>query len=108
VAEDGDLLVALDTSMDDPLAAEGLARELAHRLQALRRSAGYEISDRVRVAVMADASIIERLAPHRDWLAAELLATSLLLAPDASLPDADQRETAALDGVEFELSVARA
>ena len=108
VAEDGDLLVALDTIVDDRLAAEGLAREVAHRLQALRRSAGYEISDRVRVSVGADASTIERLAPHRDWLTAELLATALLLEPGASLPDADQRETAALDGVEIELSVARA
>jgi len=108
VAEDGDVLVTLDITVDDRLAAEGLAREVAHRLQALRRSAGYEISDRVRVAVAADAQTIERLAPHRDWLAAELLATSLLLAAGASLPDADQRETAALDGVEIELSVARA
>ena len=54
VAEDGDLLVALDTSIDEELAAEGLAREVAHRLQAMRKAAGYEISDRVEVAVGGD------------------------------------------------------
>ena len=37
VAEEGDLLVALDTSLDAELEAEGLAREVAHRLQAMRR-----------------------------------------------------------------------
>jgi isoleucyl-tRNA synthetase len=100
--------VALDTTVDDELAAEGLAREVAHRLQAMRRAAGYEISDRIRVAVATDPATASRLAPHRDWLAAELLATSVDLAPDASLAAADRVETAALDGAEVELSVARA
>ena len=108
VAEEGDLLVALDTGLDDELEAEGLAREVAHRLQALRRSAGYEISDRVRVSIGGDPSAIERLAPHRDWLADELLATELELASAAALDDADQRESATLDGIALELAVARA
>jgi isoleucyl-tRNA synthetase len=100
--------VALDTTIDDELAAEGLAREVAHRLQAMRRAAGYEISDRVRVAVTTDPATVDRLAPHRDWLAAELLAISVDLAPDASLASADRVETAALDGTDLQLSVARA
>ena len=108
VAEDGDLLVALDTTLDDELEAEGLAREVAHRLQAMRRSAGYEISDRVRVAVAADATTVGRLAPHREWLAEELLATDLVIAEGAGLDDADHRERPELDGVTLELSVARA
>ena len=108
VAEEGDLLVALDTTLDAELEAEGLAREVAHRLQAMRRGAGYEISDRVRVAIGGDPAAIERLGPHRDWLSDELLAVELELAPDASLVDADQRESATLDGVSLELSVARA
>ncbi len=108
VAEEGDLLVALDTSIDEELEAEGLAREVAHRLQALRRSAGYEISDRVRVAIGGDPAAVERLAPHRDWLADELLAVELELAPGAGLADADQHESASLDGMALELSVARA
>ena len=108
VAEDGDLLVALDTTIDDELAAEGLAREVAHRLQALRRTAGYEISDRVKIAVGADLAIVERLAAHRDWLADELLATSVVIEPGAVLDNPDRHESVSLDGVELELSVARA
>ena len=108
VAEDGDLLVALDTTLDDELETEGLAREVAHRLQAMRRSAGYEISDRVRVAVASDPATVARLVPHRDWLAEELLATALEIAEGATLDQADCRETAALDGTTLELAVARA
>jgi isoleucyl-tRNA synthetase len=74
----------------------------------MRRAAGYEISDRVRVAIGGDPAAVERLAPHRDWLADELLAVELELAPGASLADADQRESATLDGAVLELSVTRA
>ncbi|MGI8830013.1 MAG: isoleucine--tRNA ligase [Candidatus Limnocylindria bacterium] len=108
VAEDGDLLVALDTSIDDELAAEGMAREVAHRLQAMRRSAGYEISDRVRVAIGADAAVVSRLVPFRDWLAAELLATDLELGTDATLDGADERATLDLDDAAVALAIARA
>jgi isoleucyl-tRNA synthetase len=108
VAEDGDLLVALDTTLDDELAAEGVAREVAHRLQAMRKAAGYEISDRVDVAIAGEAATIDQLRPHRAWLAEELLASSVELGPDAAIPDADTDEQIDLDGVSLRLSVARA
>jgi len=108
VGEDGDLLVALDTTLDPELKAEGLARELAHRLQAMRKAAGYEISDRVRVAVAGEASALDRLAPHREWLTQELLATELTLGPEAALDAADATEGVELDGVRLRLEVARA
>ena len=108
VAEDGDLLVALDTTLDEELEAEGLAREVAHRLQAMRRTAGYEISDRIRVAVGGDAGVLERLGPHRDWLAEELLAVELTLDPEADLDAADVTETMGLEGGDLRLAVTRA
>ncbi|MEO7295312.1 MAG: DUF5915 domain-containing protein, partial [Candidatus Limnocylindria bacterium] len=108
VAEDGDLLVALDTVLDDELAAEGMAREVAHRLQAMRKAAGYEISDRVRVAISGDHGSVERLSPHREWLADELLATNVELGTDAVMADADADETLQLDDASLRLSVARA
>ena len=108
VAEDGDLLVALDTTLDPELEAEGLAREVAHHLQALRRAAGYEISDRIRVAVAGDAGALERLAPHRDWLAEELLATEVTLGSEAALDSADRTETMQVDGASLRIAVARA
>jgi isoleucyl-tRNA synthetase len=108
IAEEGDLLVALDTVLDDELVAEGMAREVAHRLQAMRKTAGYEISDRVRVAVSGHPSWVERLQPHRAWLAEELLASSVELGPDAAIDGPDGAETIELDGASLRLSVARA
>jgi isoleucyl-tRNA synthetase len=77
VAEEGDLLVALDTQLTPALEAEGMAREVAHRLQGLRKAAGLEVSDRVAAAIGGDPAVLARLAPHQDWLAAEILAIDL-------------------------------
>jgi isoleucyl-tRNA synthetase len=108
VAEDGDLLVALDTEIDDDLAAEGLAREVAHRLQALRKATGYEISDRVCVSVGSDPDTVASLARHRDRLADEVLAVELVIEAHATLDGADRVERVDLDGRSLELAIARA
>jgi len=108
VAEEGDLLVALDTTLTPELEAEGMAREVAHRLQGLRKEAGYEISDRIEVAVSGDAGLLATLEPHRAWLADELLATSVAIGPAAGLDDPDHTETVEMDGGRLALSVRRA
>jgi isoleucyl-tRNA synthetase len=108
VAEEGNLLVALDTELDEALAAEGLAREVAHRLQTLRKAAGYAVNDRIAVAVGGDDVTLRRLEPFRGWLAEETLATSLDLAPEATLEDADRDEELVLDGGSLRLAMRRA
>ncbi|MDQ2689396.1 MAG: DUF5915 domain-containing protein, partial [Chloroflexota bacterium] len=107
VAEDGDLLVALDTTVDEELAAEGLAREVAHRLQGLRREAGFEISDRIRFALGASETAAAQLHPHLEWLKGEVLATEGSLGHEAGMPDAQARATVELDGQSIELAVVR-
>jgi isoleucyl-tRNA synthetase len=108
VAEEGDLLMALDTRLTPELEAEGLAREVAHRLQGLRKAAGYDIADRVVVVVAGDAAILAQLEPHRAWLADEVLATELQLDPAADLPGADRSETLELGGATLKLMLRRA
>jgi isoleucyl-tRNA synthetase len=107
VAEEGDVLVALETALTPELEAEGVAREVGHRLQNLRKAAGYEISDRIRAAVGGDPAVLDRLQPFRGWLADEILAVDLAMAPDAALDGADRVEEATLDGASLVLSVRR-
>ena len=102
------MLVALDTQVDDALAAEGLAREVAHRLQNLRKSAGLEISDRIVAAVSAPAGVAGQLAPYQPWLAAETLAVSLEVGETAELPGATAHEELTLDGATIRLALRRA
>ena len=108
VAEDGDLLVALDTRLTPELEAEGLAREVAHRLQNMRKAAGYEVADRIVVAIAGAEVPVGRLLAHRDWLAEETLATTMEIGDGAALADADLAEEMEVDGGALRLAVRRA
>ncbi len=107
VAFEDDVLVALDTELDPRLEAEGLAREVAHRIQGLRRAAGYEISDRIEVVLEADDGVLERLAPHREWLAAEVLATRLELGGAPEQAAGDHLEELTVDGQTLRIAIRR-
>ncbi|MEP6808461.1 MAG: DUF5915 domain-containing protein, partial [Chloroflexota bacterium] len=108
VAEEGDLLVALDTQLTPELEAEGLAREVAHRLQGLRKSAGLEVSDRVVATVSGDPGLVAQLADHRDWLAAEILAVELKLGRGTDLGPSAVGEALALPNGRLQLALRRA
>jgi isoleucyl-tRNA synthetase len=105
LASDGPVTVALDLSLDDDLRLEGLARELVHHVQALRKSAGLEVSDRIVLGVEADGAVADALAGHRDWIASEVLATSI---QQGSLDDASAAEEVALDGNAARITLRRA
>ena len=78
LAEEGGLAVALDLDIDDTLRREGLARELVRTLNDLRKEQGFAIADRIDVALEADDELWRAVEAHRDYVAAEILATSLV------------------------------
>jgi isoleucyl-tRNA synthetase len=72
-AEDG-VVVALDTALDDELRREARVYDTIHLVNRLRRDAGLEITDRIRLSLPgADADLLD----YRDWIAAETLAKSI-------------------------------
>ena len=72
---DSGYLAALDTSLNDELIAEGLAREVVRSVQDARKQAGLEVSDRITLGVSGSAAVEQALATHRDYLMNETLAT---------------------------------
>ncbi len=77
VGQQGGVTVALDTNVTDDLRAEGLAREFVNRIQNLRKSAGYEVVDRVRVAYYASPILAEAIDAHATWIRNETLTDAL-------------------------------
>jgi isoleucyl-tRNA synthetase len=84
LAEDGGWAVALDLELDDDLRREGVARELVRSLNDLRKEAGLDIADRVRLTLEADGTVADALAVHRDYVMAEVLAVELTVGPVAA------------------------
>ena len=74
---DSELLVALDVELDDELIAEGLAREVVHRVQNRRRAADLDYADRIAVRYRAAEDVEAAIDAHRDWICGETLAVTL-------------------------------
>lgn len=75
---DQDLLVALDTELDEGLVAEGLAREVVHRIQTARKQADLDYADRIEVRYAAAPELAAAIEAHAEWIAGETLATALV------------------------------
>jgi isoleucyl-tRNA synthetase len=74
-------VVVLDTAVTPELAAEGLARDVVRVVQQARREAGLNVSDRISLVVEGPAEVAEAVGRHREFVAGEVLATSLDLGP---------------------------
>jgi isoleucyl-tRNA synthetase len=69
--------VALALDLDDELRREGLAREVVHAVQNVRRDAGLEVTDRIELRLGGDPELLDAARTHHDYVAGETLATSL-------------------------------
>ncbi|MEM7048459.1 MAG: isoleucine--tRNA ligase [Acidobacteriota bacterium] len=98
---DRELLVVLETQLDDDLVAEGLAREVVHHIQSARKTAQLDYADRIAVRYQADDDLEDAIAKHRPWIAGETLALELQRSADGDLP------AAAIEGHQFALAIAR-
>jgi isoleucyl-tRNA synthetase len=102
--DDAGYAVAVDTRLTPELADEGLARELVHRIQNLRKAAGLEIEDRIVVHYLGGARARRAMASQGAYVRAETLADDIA---EGAIPDGATSETAKLDGEEVTLSVCR-
>lgn len=76
-AEDAGYLVAFDTALTPELLREGLARDLVRAIQEARKSAGFEVQDRIRLALDVEGEVLEAAQEWRDFIAGEVLAVDV-------------------------------
>ncbi len=90
IETEGPLTVALETDLDDGLRREGLARELTATLQRLRKDRGFEVTDRLTVALNpGDGAVAEAVAEHSAWIACEILADRFEVVAETSADTLD-------------------
>ncbi len=78
VATGEEMSLALDTVLTETLIVEGLAREIVKAVQAGRRQAGLDVSDRISLTWSSDDQrVAAAMAAHGDWIASEVLATEV-------------------------------
>ncbi|HEY63272.1 MAG TPA: isoleucine--tRNA ligase, partial [Caldilineae bacterium] len=77
VAADEGITVAVDTTLDEKLLHEGLAREVVRRIQNLRKEAGFAIEDRIITEYAADGPLAAAIAAFADFIKNETLSVQL-------------------------------
>ncbi len=73
VESQGNLTVALDTTLTEELIDEGFAREFVHKLQNMRKEAGFEIADRIRIYYQTTDRLEKALKAFEDYIKVETL-----------------------------------
>ena len=98
VANEGRLTVALDITVTEELRLEGLARELVNRIQNIRKSSGFDITDKITIVVLSSEDMDPAIRAYSSYIAGQVLAESIEIADVVS----DGTE---LDFEEFKLTV---
>ncbi len=77
----GGSFVVLDLALDDALRAEGYARDVVRAVQDARKAAGLHVADRIDLTLTVPADQVAAVEAHREFVAAETLATGLSVVP---------------------------
>ena len=80
VATNGKLTVALEVVVTEELRREGIARELVNRIQNIRKSNGYEITDKINILLSRNPQTDDAVNEYNSYICNQVLATKLELA----------------------------
>ncbi|TGD58513.1 isoleucine--tRNA ligase [Flavobacterium humi] len=79
VANSGGITVALDITISEELKNEGIARELVNRIQNIRKDSGFEVTDKIKVAIQKEDTLNQAVLNNQDYIKAETLTEELVL-----------------------------
>ena len=104
VSSEVGITVAMDCDITPELAAEGLAREIVHQLQNMRRSAGFDIADHITTYYNGDTYVNQVVQEWAGYIKQETLSRELV----EDVPEEDIfTESYKLSGNEIRLGVKR-
>ena len=74
---DNGITVVLDTNLTPELIEEGFVREVISKIQTMRKEAGYEVMDKIEVAVSNNDKVTEIVKANKEKIASEVLANDI-------------------------------
>ena len=101
---EGGLTALLDTEISPELKAEGMAREIVHRIQNMRRAAGFDIADYIATYYQGEEYMRQVMVEFADYIRQETLSRELI---DGASPEGVYTESYKLSGYEISLGVKR-
>lgn len=77
----GELTIVLDTTLNEDLLEEGMAREMVNKVNTLRREMDFEVTDRIEIVMEASAYVQKCFEKYREMIVGEVLAVKVGFAP---------------------------
>ena len=84
VANEGKLTVALEVTVTDELRREGIARELVNRIQNIRKSSGFEITDKINITLSKNPNTDDAVNEYNSYICNQVLGNSLTLVDEVA------------------------
>ena len=72
------LFIILNTTLDEELINEGIARELISKVQQLRKAKNFSITDRIYIYYYSEVSLLDKLDKYLDFIKKETLCDMLI------------------------------
>ncbi|MFO8102256.1 MAG: isoleucine--tRNA ligase [Dehalococcoidia bacterium] len=104
VVEETGYAVGIPIEVSPELAEEGMAREIVHRLQTMRRSAGFDIADYITTYYQGEESVRQVISKFAAYIKQETLSKEMV---EGTSPDGAYTEDHELEGKEISFGVKR-
>ncbi len=103
VANEGSVTVAIDINVTSELKSEGVARDIINRIQNLRKSRGYEITDRIKIVFAPNQATDAAIEKFAGYISSQVLANTVAV---QEIDEGENTEHLDLDGVDILVDVA--
>jgi isoleucyl-tRNA synthetase len=97
VANEGNITIALDITITEELAQEGLARELVNRIQNFRKDNDLDVIDRIKIQLQYHLDLETMLQNFKEYICNETLCESLELVEN--ITDAKKTQLDLVEGL---------
>ena len=104
ISSDGGYSMAVPINIPPELKAEGMAREIVHRLQTMRRTADFDIADYITTYYQGDSYIADVMRDFGDYIRQETLSKQII---DTQPEEGSHSESFKLEGHNFTMGVKR-
>jgi len=104
IESEAGVTIALTTNLTDDLIDEGFAREMVNKIQNMRKSSGFEVTDHISIKVRSTARLKQAAKKHNDFIRKETLAEKLEFIDTDQLEGATQWD---INGEKTDIALAK-
>lgn len=97
--------IEVDPTVTPEQEQEGLAREIMRKIQVARKTADFQMDDKIRLEIACEGSLLQALNTHKDMLVAETLTKDLHILPLTGAPQGHHVDIGDIDGEAIKIGV---